>query len=331
MAVTYNEQVQRVPVSAIREERLTEFGLDPTPPELEGSIQVLGITHPLVLVGQGDAYRIACGHRRHRAALALGHRIVPAYVVEGLTVIERLLLNLQENRAHRTYSDIEKGRILNKLHDAGVAMPKLVTQVLPVLGEEKSRKRAEDLLRVCVFTESFQRLLHGLNLPLRVFAVMAKWEDADRSAAERLLAQLRPGRNKCRELLEMVDEIAVREGIAPRAILEAPPVTQALEDPHLSPGERYDAVHRRLHARRYPVLSDLQSRVRKAAERLNLDARTRLKLPEHFEQDLVKVELRFSSKEELTRQVEKLFGACDAAALDELLHILKNQKPPERG
>jgi ParB-like chromosome segregation protein Spo0J len=330
MTATQNEQVQRIPIEAIEAERLTEFGLDPAPLELEASIRAIGITHPLALGRHGPAYRIACGHRRHRAALALGHRSVPAYVVEALTDADRLMLNLQENRAHRHYTDIEKGRILSKLHDAGIKESELVTLVLPLLGEEKNRKRAVDLLNVRVFEDSFQRLLHALNIPLRVFAVMGKWEDADRAAAERLFADLRPGRNKLRDLLEMVDEIAVRDATVPRTVLEEKKIRTALDDPNRPLNERYDAVHKHLHALRNPYLSDLQSRVRKAAERLNLDPRTKLRLPDNFEQDLVKIELRFSTQEELTRQVEKLFGACDADALAELMRIIKEQGGPDR-
>jgi len=330
MPTTHNEQVERVPLEAISGDTLTEFGLDPAPRELEDSIRAVGITHPLVLVRDGGAFRIVCGHRRRHAAAAVNHRIVPAYVVDALTDADRLLLNLQENRAHRRYSDIEKGRILNKLHDADIKEPELVRLALPVLGEEKSRKRAADLLNVRVFGDSFQRLMHELNIPLRVFAVMVRWENADRTAAERLFTALRPGRNKWRDLLEAVDEIAVRDRTAPREILEDKKISGALDAAGLPASDRYDAVHKHLHARLYPYLSDLQSRLRKAAEQLSLDSRTRLKLSENFEQDLVKIELKFSTKEELTRQVEKLFAACDADALEELLRILQQQERTDR-
>ncbi len=317
-------QSDRVPREAIRRDALTAFGMDPVPGELVESIRALGITHPLVLVPHGDGFCVVCGHRRLEAAEVLGLDTVPAHLMEPMPGADRLMWNLQENRAHRRYTDIEKGRILHRLHSAGVGEAELVAGVLPVLGEPKTRKRAADLLGVRVFAESFQRLLHELNIPLRVFSLVTKWDEADRAAAERLFAQLRPGHNKWRAVLETVDETATRDGIAPAEVLEHAAILKTLEDASLSTNEKYDAIFSWLHARRYPHLSELQSRVRRAAERLQLDPKTKLKLPENFEQDLVKIELKFSTEEELTRQVEKLFGACDAEALKELLRTLKD-------
>ncbi|MCF8719554.1 ParB/RepB/Spo0J family partition protein [Nitrospina gracilis] len=317
-------QSDRVLREAIVPDGFTAFGMDPVPGELVESIRALGITHPLVLIPHGDGFRVVCGHRRFQAAQVLGLDTVPAHLVEAMSDVDRLIWNLQENRAHRRYTDIEKGRILHRLHTAGIEEAALATGVLPILGEPKTRKRAVDLLSVCVFTESFQGLMHELNIPLRVFAVMAKWGDADRSVAESLFSQLRPGHNKWRAVLETVDEIATRDGIAPAEVLDHATIVKTLGNASLPANEKYDAIFSHLHSQRYPHLSDLQSRVRKAAERLQLDPKTKLKLPENFEQALVKIELKFSTEEELTRQVEKLFGACDADALKELLRTLKD-------
>ncbi|MCF8722615.1 hypothetical protein LQ236_000635 [Nitrospina gracilis] len=324
MTESQTTQSDRVPREAIQKDALTAFGMGPVPGELVESIRALGITHPLVLIPYEDGFCVVCGHRRLEAAELLGLDTVPAHLVEPMPEADRLMCNLQENRAHRRYTDIEKGRILHRLRSAGIEETALVTEVLPILGEPKTRRRAVDLLSVHVFAESFQRLMHELNIPLRVFVVMTKWGDADRAAAEHLFSQLRPGHNKWRSVLEMVDEIATRDAIAPADVLVHAAILKTLEDASLPSNEKYDAIFSRLHARRYPHLSDLQSRVRKAAERLQLDPKTKLKLPENFEQDLVKIELKFSTEEELTRQVEKLFGACDAEALKELLRTLKD-------
>ena len=48
--------------------------------------------------------------------------------------------------------------------------------------------------------------------------------------------------------------------------------------------------------------------------------------PGNFESDQFKIELNFSSREELTAQVEQLFRITDAEALDELIRIFKELK-----
>ena len=74
---------------------------------------------------------------------------------------------------------------------------------------------------------------------------------------------------------------------------------------------------------RYPVLTDLQKQVYRAIDQLKLDGRIKLRTPENFESDQFKIELNFSSREELTAQVEQLFRATDSEAIDELIRIFK--------
>ena len=327
MTATSKKQIQEIPLADIGAESLTQFSMDPPPDTLALSIKELGITHPVLLARKDKKYQIVCGHRRVECARLLKLETLPAWVLEGEPPPAQMLQrNLLENRAQRTYSDIEKGWIIHELKEAEIPEADIIKEYLPLLGLERSKKLFADLSQCATFPESLSTLLHGLNLPLRVFSILFRWNEASRAAAETLLGTLLPGVNKCRELLELTDETAVKENTSPYEILNRKEIQIPLNNTDLPVNKKYEAVHQQLRLWRYPVLTDLQKQVYRAIDQMKLDSRIKLRTPENFESDQFKIELNFSSRDELLKQVEQLFRVTDAEALDELIRIFKEMK-----
>ena len=323
------KQIQTIPLATIGPDALTRFSLNAVPDALLHSIKELDVTHPVLLAPDGERYTIVCGHRRVECARLLKLEHIPAFVLDTAPApAERLRLNLIENRAHRSYSDMEKSRIVLKLKDAGVPEAESIQTVLPLLDLERSKKLYDDLCACAVFSENAVSLFHDLNLPLRVIAPLFRWDDAGRNAVESLLHTLRPGVNKCREVLELIDETATKENTTPHEILNRTEIQTPLNDADLPANEKYETIHQQLRQWRYPVLTDLQKQVYRAIDQLKLDDKTKLRTPPNFEGSQFKIELNFSSREELVKQVEKLFGVTDAEALKELIRIFNDRARP---
>jgi ParB/RepB/Spo0J family partition protein len=323
----HNLHVPTVPVASLLPDRLTDFSLDPLPPDLVESIRAIGISHPLTLSLKGKGLRVVCGHRRAQAARLLHLQEIPAWVVgKSPDDLSCLHHNLQENMAQRHYSDIETGRILLKLQNAGAKDMDLVQKYLPLLGREKSKKQLLDLLRITSLPEPLQDTLHSLHCPLRVIGLLFDWDEASHRHVEEIFTALRPGVNKCREFLERVDEIARRDGQTPGEIFSREEIQKTLHDPDRPPPEKFNAIHTFLKKLRYPNLTDLQEQVWRAIDRLQLDNRIKLRVPENFEKELFKIDLQFASAEELQRLAEQLFRASDAQALEDLLQIFRKMK-----
>jgi ParB/RepB/Spo0J family partition protein len=326
MTQTSNNQIQSIPLEDIGEEGLTRFSMDPPPDTLVQSIRELGITHPILLAPSGKEYQIVCGHRRVECAHLLKLETVPALMLnDAPDPAQMLKRNLLENRAQRTYSDIEKGGIVYKLKEAGIPEAEIIKDYLPLLDLERSKKLLVDLNQCAAFPKSLKILLHELNLPLRVFSILFRWNANDQALAETLLSTLHPGVNKCRELLELTDETAVKDNTSPQEILNRKEIQTPLNNADLPINEKYDAIHKQLRLWRYPVLTDLQKQVYRAIDQLKLEGRIKLRTPENFENDQFKIELNFSSRDELIKQVEQLFRVTDSEALDELIRIFKER------
>jgi ParB/RepB/Spo0J family partition protein len=327
MTGTSKKQIRDIPIEEIGEESLTQFSMDPPPDSLVQSINALGITHPVLVAPHDKRYQIVCGHRRVECARLRKLKAVPAFVLEATpSPAEMLKRNLLENLGRWSYSDIEKAGIVHKLIQANISEAEIIKDYLPRLDLERSKKLFVDLTQCSKFSKSLSALLHSLDLPLRIFSILFRWDEGSRAAAETLLDTLRPGVNKCRELLELTDEAATKENTSPQALLNREAIQKPLNDAELSTHEKFDAIHKQLRLWRYPVLTDLQKQVYRAIDQMKLDGRIKLRTPENFESDLFKIELQFTTREELVSQVETLFRVTDSEALDELIRIFKDFK-----
>lgn len=317
--------IEHISIDRLRPDPATDFALSPVPEALAGSIRRLGVLTPLIACRQGDAATVVCGHRRLDVLNQMEAQTAPVRIApQPLDTAQKLLLQLHDNRTHRAFSDIETGRALIRLTATGMKEDDLIGNVLPLFGQPVSKKRLHDFLGARDFSMDLQRLLHDLDLPLKTYTMFFGWDDTGRKAAHHLFTALRPGVNKCRDLLELVDETAHRDNVSPSHLIEDEAVREALGDASLSPGDRYQTVHRIFFQQRYPTLSSLRTEVRLALGRMGLDGKIRLRVPEHFESGEMKAEFTFHTREEFVEKVERLFAAADSEALDALLKIVRS-------
>jgi len=307
------------------DDQLTNFSWGVPADSLQQSIEEVGVMHPVTLVPVGNGFRIVCGHRRVKISSQLQTKEIPARIL-GLAPSDEtmLMLNLSENQLHHHYSDIEKGLILFKLSEARVPEKRIMEKYMPMLGLEKSKKLLDDYLKANQLVLGLKTLLHEMNVPVRIFSVLFNWDTESAIAAERFFTVLRPGVNKWRDLLEWTDEISTRDEITPLDLLEMPELQSVLNQNDLAPNVRYDRIRQILHSRRYPILSDLRVRLARSLDALKLDDKTKVYVQDSFESDEIRIEMKFRTREEFVRQVEKLVRASDSEALDELICIFKN-------
>ena len=324
MQITFSRLTQ-IPLAALdRQDSLTDFSLGPVPDALTASIQEIGVVHPIVLQKSGDRFQIVCGHCRVAASESLNRTEISALVLESaLDAKTMLTLNLAENRAHRIFSDIEKGRILNKLADADVSENTIIEKYMPLMALERSKKLHRDLSAVERFTPALQKLLHERNVPLRIFSSLTRWDAPGQDAAEKLFSVLRPGINKWRDLLELAEETAVIKKTSPGELLCRKEIQSALAQNDLSPHEKFDRIVQMLTPWRYPALSDLRKKIAQTLDRLPLGPQTKIRIQESFETQDIKIEIKGRGQKALVEETEKLERAARSEAMGELMRILR--------
>jgi hypothetical protein len=65
----------------------------------------------------------------------------------------------------------------------------------------------------------------------------------------------------------------------------------------------------------------MKKQVARALDEMDLDDKTRLKFQETFESNELKLELKFQSEKELSRQVEQIFQALQSGSVEKLIKI----------
>ncbi len=318
------EKLISVPLSDLDlNDRLTDFSLNPNgcPEKLLDSVKEVGIRHPISICSANKPYKIISGHKRVQATIKAGLTNIPAFLFP--TMDDALVTNLKENFALRHYSDIEKGCILNKLIAEGIEEDIIIDLYMPLLELERSKKIFQDLILVEKIGSGLQKLLHRSNVPVKVFQVFFTWDNENQEAAEKFFTTTRPGVNKWRDLLELIEEISKRDGKTPIDIFSAPATIETLKDKGLTPPQKYDRVHQALQQNRYPVLSDLKKQVLRALDEMKLNNKTRLKYDDAFENDEMKLELKFRDERELSQQVEKIFQALQSGSIEKLVKVIK--------
>ncbi len=309
---------------------LTNALTDAPSDALTESIRRLGLLQP-PLIGPPDPaaqqatppgdgaglYRIISGFRRIAACVRLGMDVIPARLHRG-TDLDRALAAVADNALCRPLSLIESSRAL-RLLERFAPDPKALPALAAAAGLPGSAEWIRKTRPLCDLPEPIRRGVADGAIPLAMALSLARLDPADGSTLARLFRDLRPGLNKQREILLMAREIALRDGIALTAVLNAPEMTAAIEDPGRDRNQRAEALRALLRARRYPALSAAEAAFERDRRRLSLPPEIRLAPPPAFESGRFTFQLEFSTPAELARHIETLRELSRADALIRIL------------
>ena len=213
---------------------------------------------PMLLWPRHDRLELLAGSRRRQALRLLGRSEFKALVLpEGVGVSEALLLALEDNLNQRTLNEAEKVLVVNHL-SACMDEREVAVRYLPRLGLPP---RDEYLARYKGLMElgpAGLDALAGSCLDAESGEALLAMPEKDRAAVLSLLDQLRPGRNKRRQIMTMIPEIARREDCSAASILDEADIKAVLSAENLNRPQREQRVRDILRARRYPNLTRME-------------------------------------------------------------------------
>jgi len=140
---------------------------------------------------------------------------------------------------------------------------------------------------------------------------LGRLEDDLGIAFARLFRRLKPSLNKQREIVSLVLEIAVRENIDPRQVLEECGLAQTMGPSEPDRNQEIHVLRRRLRQRRFPTLAAAEENFLARRQRLKLGAGIQLAPPRDFEGTGFTLSLSFQSVEEVARLRGKLDELID--------------------
>ena len=150
----------------------------------------------------------------------------------------------------------------------------------------------------------------------------AGWDQAARDALFRLVANLKLGENHVRDLMDWLEEIALRDGLTIEAILATPSISDIESNSRLGRADKVKRIKEAIRRLRFPRLAQTEESIRARIQALKLHPGIRLTAPPGLEGGRLRVELSASTSEELKGLTDKLAAATGTNTVREIFALL---------
>jgi hypothetical protein len=149
------------------------------------------------------------------------------------------------------------------------------------------------------------------------------WHPKDGAALLALALSLKAGENHLRDLMDWLEEIALRDGIAIYEVLESRAMYEISTNPRLGRADRLKRIKDQIRRIRFPRLSQVEDLIQLKMRQLKLQPSVRLSVPAGLEGGDLQVEFAAGSPAELKNILAKLNAAAETETLAEIYTLLK--------
>lgn len=148
------------------------------------------------------------------------------------------------------------------------------------------------------------------------------WADKDKASLRDLADALKPSENHLRDVMDWLEEIALRDRVAISEILSSKTIEDIKTDPRRGRADRLKQIKEHLRRLRYPRLAATEEEIRTRIQSLKLHPDIRLSVPAGLEGGRLQIEFTSTSAGEFCDQVEKLTKAAGAPEAAEIFALL---------
>ncbi len=279
-------------------------------PVLFESVRRAGIRTPLLVQPRDDGrLRLVSGWGRWRARPP--GEPVPSFLLPETASAEELWsVFLRDNDA---WNVVEVARVLDRLRALpGMTAEGMIREKLPLLGLKPSKELYRRHLQLLELPDSALDFIEEGELPLRRAGLLFKLSG---ESQERFIAAARRMRltlNECSEALEWLADVARRDRVSARRVLE-----ELLGDEEPPDKKRF---RRRLRERRYPERHSYHQRLRERQRELRFTVPVEVSWDQRLETPGFRLLATIADGDALTTLEREL--AANRPTLDGLLEIL---------
>jgi len=276
------------------------------PDDLVPSIRKLGLMHAPVLKQNPPGYIIVCGFRRIAACRMLGWTQIYARVLQrNFDFSEMARLAVADNAMQRPLNLVETSRAL-KLLMAADTEKEVLAAAAAELGLPLSPAIVPKLEKICDLPQPIQKGILANAIDLSMALKLDRFEPGDGQALLGLFNHLKLGLNRQRELLLLLEEISLREGIPIQQLMTEKPLKDVLENTEIDRSVKRQKVRTYLRRRRFPMISKAEMQYKAFVKQLKLGSNINLMPPKDFEGMTYTMTIRFDNQKELKNSKEKL-------------------------
>jgi ParB family chromosome partitioning protein len=312
---------QSVLLERIRlEDKTFQVTTETTVETLAASISQLGVMHPPVLLADDSGYRVVCGYRRITACKSLGFSRISARVLSPDTdKLACIQLAIADNSMQRPLNLIETSRALELLFGV-YPDPDDLRSAAGALGLPDNLSAIQKLRQLSGLLPEIQEGVLSAVLSMAMALELGQSEKSTGIGLSTLFGYLKLGLNKQREVLTMIQEIALREHITVNDILNDPEFQQILIHEKWDRSQKTIHLRQYLRRRRYPSITSVENDFETRVRALNLESGILLIPPRDFEGNTFSFHLNFNDIGKLQYLLSRLTEASSSSILNEILN-----------
>ncbi len=151
------------------------------------------------------------------------------------------------------------------------------------------------------------------------------WDERDRDALWRVAWALKIGENHLRDLMDWLEEIALRDAVGPHQVLSRGDINDIETDPRLGRADKLKRIKEQIRRWRFPRLAETEDSLRARIRELKLHPEIRLTVPAGLEGSKLHIEFDAASARELSALAAKLVDAADNELMKEVFSLLSGE------
>lgn len=317
---------RRIGIDAIDwRDRFFSMTFHPNVESLRRSIGHVGLLQPIIVreKSPGVRYQMMSGFKRLTACKQLGLKEIEAfsYRESELGDLEGFHIVLHENLTSRGLNLIEKSMVLHKLiHQFGLPKESIARDYMPMLGLQPNPRILEKVSELVTLRAGTKRYIVEEEVSLGNAIQFLEFAAEDQAEIGRLISELKLGENTLKEVLSLLREISLRDGLKVRELVKGELEGIAFDTTD-SKVHKTNRVRKRLQEMRYPRLKELEKAFHEKRKVLGLSPGISLHCPSYFEGNKLRVEFRFGNVGEFKAIISKLMEASEQKELGEMLEL----------
>lgn len=156
------------------------------------------------------------------------------------------------------------------------------------------------------------------------------WDQPARDALLRLATPLKLGENHLRELMDWLEEIALRDQTKIAEVLARKSITDLESDARLGRADKLKRIKEEIRRLRFPRLAQVEDSIRTRIQELKLHPQIRVSVPPGLEGGRLQVEFSASSADDFQAVIAKLADAAGKDAVREIFGLLGGEPQTKR-
>lgn len=290
---------------------------------LISSIREAGVINPPILQKKKNGFRIVVGFKRLRILQTLKVAEVDAFVVEAAeSDLDVLLLAVRDRTSAGRLDAIELSLFIHKLqNNFGMSREDVIKHYLPLAGYGRNPRVFDLYANLHRLPAEWQEAVRSDQTPVDLANDLLEHPADERCEFFNLFQSLRLGKNRQREFVLLISDLARIAKTSIVKLFDSAPVRDILNDEKQTPSQKADRLKKWLWRERYPRFARASEAFAALLKDQKLPAGLSIQPPPWFEGERFSASFFFATEVEFRDHVTALQRLLDDGVVKKIIDM----------